>query len=117
LPKRLNFEIIVIKQNGELTDQVGIFYKDIKIVQLHLNFLIKVTFAQHFDRPTRLDGDNGLKNWIEMFGGNLFEGMPENVEKEIITKVEQNLIGTLYNQEDHSWTADYKRIRVIGIKN
>lgn len=77
----------------------------------------KVTFAQHFDRPTRLDGDNGLKNWIEMFGGNLFEGMPENVEKEIITKVEQNLIGTLYNQENHSWTADYKRIRVIGIKN
>ena len=28
----------------------------------------RVIFAQHFDRPTPLDGENGLKNWIDMFG-------------------------------------------------
>lgn len=81
------------------------------------NVGFKVHFAQHFDRPTPLDGDNGLRNWIEMFGDSLFEGVPENVKGEIITKVEQNLKETLYNQENNSWIADYKRIRVIGIKS
>ena len=28
----------------------------------------RVIFAQHFDRPTPLVGENGLKNWIKMFG-------------------------------------------------
>lgn len=27
----------------------------------------RVTFAHHFDRPTKLEGEHGLKNWIEMF--------------------------------------------------
>ena len=77
----------------------------------------RVTFAQHFDRPTQLEGKNGLNNWIKMFGSSLLEGIPENVTEEIITKVEQNLKDTLYNQNENYWMADYKRIRVVGIKN
>ncbi|KEF38695.1 methylase involved in ubiquinone/menaquinone biosynthesis [Schinkia azotoformans MEV2011] len=77
----------------------------------------RVTFAQHFDRPTPLDGDNGLRNWIEMFGGDLFEGISENTKNQIIANVEHNLKGALYNQKNNSWIADYKRIRVVGIKN
>ena len=38
----------------------------------------RVIFAQHFDRPTPLDGENGLKNWIEMFGSHLFESLNED---------------------------------------
>lgn len=74
----------------------------------------RVTLAQYFDRPTPLDGDNGLKNWIEMFGSNMFEGIVKDRKDSIITKVENNLKGILYN--DGLWIADYKRIRVIGIK-
>lgn len=74
----------------------------------------RVTFAQHYDRPTKLDGDNGLKNWIAMFGNHLFNGIPEKAKNEIVTKVESNLKETLY--KDDNWIADYKRIGVIGVK-
>lgn len=74
----------------------------------------KVTFAQHFDRPTPLDGENGLRNWIEMFFSNMFEGIDAHKKNEFITKVENDLKSKLY--KDGHWIADYSRIRVIGIK-
>lgn len=74
----------------------------------------RVTFAQHYDRPTPLEGNNGLKNWIEMFGNQLLNGVPEHTKNNIITKVEYNLKEILYS--DGIWMADYKRIRVIGVK-
>ncbi|WP_416149943.1 class I SAM-dependent methyltransferase [Salipaludibacillus sp. HK11] len=74
----------------------------------------RVTFAQHFDRPTALDANSGLRNWIEMFASSLFEGQSENVKEKMIVGVEKNLKETLY-QEEH-WIADYKRIRVVGFK-
>ena len=74
----------------------------------------RVIFAQHFDRPTPLVGENGLKNWIKMFAGLLFENIDEDKKDHIITKVENHLKAILY--KDGNWVADYKRIRVIGIK-
>lgn len=73
-----------------------------------------VTFAQHFNRPTPLEGEHGLINWIEMFGNHLLIGIPENTKNEIVTNVENNLRGILYR--DGRWMADYKRIRIIGVK-
>lgn len=74
----------------------------------------RVTFAQHFDRPTQLEGVNGLRNFIDMFCKHLFNGIPEHTINEIVTNVEKKLKGTLY--KDGNWIADYKRIRVIGLK-
>ena len=74
----------------------------------------RVTFAQHFDRPTPLDGEDGLINWIKMFGHLLFDGIPEQQTNEIMMNVQKNVKGILYR--DGSWVADYKRIRVIGVK-
>jgi hypothetical protein len=74
----------------------------------------RVTFAQHFDRPTPLNGDNGLRNWIEMFAGNMFEDKSEATKEQVIKGVENNLRDILF--VDGRWIADYKRIRVVGIK-
>ena len=74
----------------------------------------RVVFAQHFDRPTQLDGEYGLRNWIEMFASTLFENISIKQKDSIIAKVENRLKPILY-KDDH-WIADYKRIRVIGIK-
>jgi trans-aconitate methyltransferase len=74
----------------------------------------RVTFAQHFDRPTKLDGDNGLRYWIDMFGVSLFKGKSTDKQDWIISKVVNNLKQDLY--KDGHWVADYKRIRVIGFK-
>ena len=73
-----------------------------------------VTFAQIFDRPTPLVGENGLRNWIDMFGSILFDGIPEKIKDQIIAKVEINLKDVLYHEG--IWKADYKRIRAVGIK-
>ncbi len=74
----------------------------------------RVTFAQHFDRSTPLEGDNGLKNWLNMFGSSLFRGLTANIQDEVIKGMEDHLQTTLH-QNGH-WIADYKRIRVIGLK-
>ena len=74
----------------------------------------RVTFAQHFDRPTPLDGENGLRNWITMFGDELFNGIPIESKNDIILKVEENVKELLYIEG--KWMTDYKRLRVIGVK-
>ncbi|CEI81808.1 class I SAM-dependent methyltransferase [Oceanobacillus sp. M60] len=73
-----------------------------------------VTFAQHFNRPTPLEGDNGLRNWMEMFCGNIFENHPEAIKERVMIQVENNLKDALY--QEGQWIADYKRLRVVGIK-
>ncbi|MEH7481764.1 methyltransferase domain-containing protein [Neobacillus drentensis] len=74
----------------------------------------RVTHAQHFDRPTPLSGEQGLKNWIEMFATSMFEGVTSDTKELIITKVEKNLREVLF--QNGEWIADYKRIRVLGTK-
>ncbi|MCM3762998.1 methyltransferase domain-containing protein [Alkalihalobacillus oceani] len=73
-----------------------------------------VTFAEHIDRPTLLEGEEGLRNWLVMFAASFFEGIAEEQKREIVKEVEQNLRPTLY--QETGWVADYKRIRVSGIK-
>lgn len=73
-----------------------------------------VGIALYFDRPTPLEGENGLANWLEMFGSSLFYGVDEQTKKQLINRVEDNVRTRLY--QNGGWVADYKRIRVLGIK-
>lgn len=73
-----------------------------------------VIFAEYFDRPTPLVGEEGLSNWINMFSNRMFENLKENTKRTIIKNVENNLKPILH--DGNQWVADYKRIRVIGIK-
>jgi len=50
---------------------------------------------------TPLDGENELKILIEMFASHMFEGINEDKK---------------HLRKNGIWIADYKRIRVIGIK-
>lgn len=74
----------------------------------------KVTFANLFERPTPLMGSDGLRNWIEMFGKMMFKELNYETLNQIITNVEKNLRETMFKED--TWIADYKRIRVIGVK-
>lgn len=73
-----------------------------------------VIYASLFDRPTNLQGDEGLKNWMLMFGESMFEGLSESDKNRIIEGVEQRLKPILY--QGGQWVADYKRLRVAGIR-
>lgn len=73
-----------------------------------------VTFAEYFDRPTPLVGEQGLNNWINMFSNKMFENLKEDTKIMIIKRTEDKLKPKLYDGKQ--WIADYKRIRVIGVK-
>lgn len=74
----------------------------------------RVTLAQHYDRPTPLDGENGMRNWIDMFCSAFFKEIAEDEKKDLLSKIEHHLRPVLY--KEGRWVADYKRIRVIGVK-
>lgn len=74
----------------------------------------RVTHAQHFERPTALEGgEEGLRNWIEVFADNVLDAVPVEERGEIIHRVEDELRSQLYS--DGMWYADYRRLRVVAI--
>lgn len=75
----------------------------------------RVTMALHFDRDTLLsDSDNGIVDWINMFGGVFMEGI-ESVERISIAREVQEMIRPC-NYKDGRWYGDYKRLRFAAIK-
>lgn len=74
----------------------------------------RVIAALHFDRPTKLEGESGLRNWLDMFGQFMFQNLDDDTITRIMNNVEQNLKSNLWVQGE--WVADYKRIRVKGLK-
>ncbi len=74
-----------------------------------------VTLAQYFDRPTELsDKKHGIEDWLEMFGSAYFEGLStedkNNIKKEVMESTKEKLF------HNGKWYADYKRLRIIAIK-
>ena len=75
----------------------------------------RVVLAHHYDRPTPLDGEDGLKNWIHMFAGQFFEKNDITNKQQILDAIENELRPVIY--EDGQWIADYKRLRILAIKD
>jgi len=75
----------------------------------------RVTYAAHFNRDTNLnDTENGIKDWIKMFGSAFLKGIDETEVGSILDEVQDILEST--NFRNGQWYADYKRLRVIAIK-
>lgn len=75
----------------------------------------KVTYASHFCRETKLvDAENGIKDWVKMFGSAFLKGIDEPVVNDILNEVQDTLHPLLFR--DNDWYADYKRLRIIAIK-
>jgi trans-aconitate 2-methyltransferase len=75
---------------------------------------LDVTFATLFPRPTQLEGVDGLKNWVKMFGGAFLEPLDAKKRDEVLDAVERHARPVLFR--DGSWFADYVRLRVVAIR-
>ena len=74
-----------------------------------------VTYAALLERPTQLEaGEQGIGNWIKMFGNSWLSLVPEKEQMEIIQKIEAHLRPQLYQKD--AWFADYRRLRVVAKK-
>jgi trans-aconitate methyltransferase len=75
----------------------------------------RVTYAAHYNRETELkDAQQGIKDWVDMFGSAFLEGIGNEEKDAILEDVQETLRHTQYRQ--HKWYADYKRLRVVAIK-
>lgn len=74
----------------------------------------RVVRAEHFDRLTPLKGNQGMKDWFVMFGDRLFTGIPEERKENILNETQEKLRPTHFI--DGIWNADYKRIRIVALK-
>ena len=74
----------------------------------------EVRFAMLFERPTLLKGENGLKDWIDMFIKTPFFNLRPAAKEALIEKAVERLRETLYR--DGKWYADYVRLRMKAIK-
>lgn len=75
----------------------------------------RVIFATHFDRETLLKEETGVKNWLRMFATSYLEGIENDKIQNILEDAEQQLRKT--NYRDGKWYADYKRLRIVAVKN
>ena len=75
----------------------------------------RVTYATHYDRETQLqDSENGIKDWLRMFGGSYLQTINKNEVENILSEVQENL--KITNFREGNWYADYKRLRIVAIK-
>ncbi|WP_141604185.1 class I SAM-dependent methyltransferase [Terrilactibacillus laevilacticus] len=74
----------------------------------------RVIHASHFDRPTELKGEDGLKDWLDMFSDDFFFDIPLQIKHQmydaIINEAKPKLL------QDGKWIADYKRLRIVAVK-
>jgi len=70
--------------------------------------------ASLFDRPTPLDGENGLDHWLRMFTQTYLRQFSPERADDIVNQLVEHLRPALYR--DGIWTVDYRRLRVVAIR-
>lgn len=71
---------------------------------------MRVEVGLLFDRPTQQKSEHGVIDWVNMFVTKPFEGMDEDLKKEILFEPENALRDRLFI--DGKWYIDYVRIRI-----
>jgi hypothetical protein len=70
--------------------------------------------ALHSAQCVLEDGELGLHNWLAMFASSYLEQLSTQEYETVLSHIEGYLRPTLFWQGD--WYADYKRIRIIAVK-
>ena len=73
---------------------------------------LEVIHAFLFDRPTPLEGEQGLRDWVKMSCGSLLGRVPPADHEGFFRNVEEVARPTLYR--DGGWFADYRRLRIVA---
>jgi len=74
---------------------------------------LEVREAWLFDRPTPVEGENAMEDWLQMFAGSYFEGLSPAAVKDKMAEIVARLHPALYR--NGVWTLDYRRLRVVAV--
>jgi trans-aconitate methyltransferase len=75
---------------------------------------LEVRFSSLFDRPTPLEGPDGLKSWVRMFACSVLDAVQAGREEPFLRAVEELARPRLFR--DGTWQADYRRLRVVAVR-
>jgi trans-aconitate 2-methyltransferase len=75
---------------------------------------LEVRFATLFARPTPLEGEQGLRHWLRMFGGTFLEAVPPAQQEAFFSLVEEMARPDLF--QAGTWVADYRRLRIVAVR-
>ena len=75
---------------------------------------LEVRYAVLFDRPTPLEGERGMEQWIKQFCAFYLDELPPSSRQSAVNRAVEQLRPHLYNQGQ--WVAHYRRLRVSAIK-
>jgi hypothetical protein len=75
---------------------------------------LEVTFAHLFERPTPLEGEDGMLNWLDMFVRPHFVDVTPEVADRVFARAVEIADPDL--RIDNTWHADYVRLRVAAMK-
>ncbi|MBN8760232.1 MAG: hypothetical protein BGO61_12390 [Thiobacillus sp. 65-69] len=79
--------------------------------RLELHGLV-VRAAWHFELPTPLKGEDGLRQWILQFLPHHLDGLDAATREAVLAATETALRPTIWR--DGAWQADYRRLRVVA---
>ncbi|MCM3702430.1 trans-aconitate 2-methyltransferase [Paenibacillus macerans] len=74
----------------------------------------RVMFAQHFDRPTPLKGDAGVRIWLDSFAGYFFPDVTPADKTAIYRAIEEKVKPRL--EREGQWMIDTSRLRIVAVK-
>jgi ubiquinone/menaquinone biosynthesis C-methylase UbiE len=75
---------------------------------------LETTLAMLFERPTPLEGPEGMRSWIKMFCGHYLRNVPAGNSEAFFRHVETELAPRLC--AGGVWSADYRRLRLVAWK-
>ncbi len=75
---------------------------------------LEVRQASLFDRPTPVEGEHGLEDWLQMFCAGYFRGLSPQQLRDALADLAGRLRPALYR--DGVWTLDYRRLRIVAVK-
>jgi trans-aconitate methyltransferase len=75
---------------------------------------LEVRTALLFDRPTPLEGEAAMADWIRQFKLYYFESLPAAEAAKAIGEVVEELRPIAFR--NGAWTADYRRLRFVAVK-
>ncbi len=75
---------------------------------------LEVRSASLFDRPTPLQGEDGLDHWLRMFMPTYLRHYSSERADDIVRQLVDQLRPSRYR--DGAWTMDYRRLRVTAVR-
>jgi SAM-dependent methyltransferase len=77
---------------------------------------LEVRDARLLDVPTKLeDGENGLRNFLTMFGAKYLGAAPESAREKWLRRAEEIARPELFH--DGAWHLDRRRVRVLAVRS